>query len=315
MLSSGTQKLEWGELPERVRSAVEDFLGATVASSETQLGGFSPGVAAKVRTTRGRTAFVKSMSSASSMWDANANRREIVHTRALQGNPRIPRLLDSFEEDGWVTLIYEIVEGKHPDLPWREDELNLVLSEIVELSASLTPCPHAELFSPMAESDRSMFCGWANLAREAPARSELHDPWIEANLGSLVRLEADWPKAAQGSSLVHTDLRADQILIANDHAVFLDWPHARIGAPWIDPLFMFPSVVLQGGPSMASLIQRSALARVRRSELLSMAIALAGFFLWNSLQPPPPRLVTLRSFQRRQGDVVLSWLRDQDLGP
>jgi hypothetical protein len=234
-----------------------------------------------------------------------------VYTRALQDNPRIPRLLHAFEENGWVTLIYGVVEGKHPDLPWRDDELNLVLSELVELSTSLTPCPHTELFRPIAECDPNPFCGWANLASESRATGQLENPWIEANLASLVRLEAGWPQAAQGSSLVHTDLRADQILIANDRAVFLDWPHARIGAPWIDLLFMFPSVVLQGGPDMASLIQRSPLARVPRSELFPMAAALAGFFLWNSLQPPPPRLVTLRSFQRNQGEVVLSWLREQ----
>ena len=311
MLSSGTQKLEWHELPEHVRRAVEDFLGAPVVSSETQRGGFSPGAAAKVRTTGGTTAFVKSVSSGISTTSADANRREIAHTRALQGNPRIPTLMHAFEENGWVSLIYEVVEGKHPDLPWRDDELNFVLSELVELSASLTPCPRTELFRPLAASDRDMFCGWANLASESGATSKLQDPWIESNLESLVRLEADWPRASQGSSLVHTDLRADQILIAKDRAVFLDWPHARIGAPWIDWLFMFPSVVLQGGPSMASLIRRSPLARVRSSELVPMATALAGFFVYSSVKPPPPRLVTLRSFQRRQGEVVLGWLRDQ----
>jgi Phosphotransferase enzyme family len=311
MLGSGTQKLEWQELPEHVRGAVEDFLGAPIVSSETQPGGFSPGVAAKVRTNLGKTAFVKSVSSALSAFGADANRREIVHTRALQCNPRVPRLLHSFEQDGWVTLISEIVQGKHPDLPWRDDELALVLSEIVELSASLTPCPHPELFGLMAERDLGVFSGWANLAGESQALGELRDSWIEKNLGALVRLEADWPRAARGGSLIHTDLRADQILIAKERAVFLDWPHARIGAPWIDLLFMCPSIVLQGGPDMATLIQRSPLGRVPRSELLPMATALAGFFVWNSLQPAPPRLVTLRSFQRRQGDVVLGWLRGQ----
>jgi hypothetical protein len=85
----------------------------------------------------------------------------------------------------------------------------------------------------------------------------------------------------------------------------------KIGATWVDFLFMLPSIVLQGGPAMSSLIQRSPLANVPKSDLLPVASALAGFFFWNSLDPPPPRLVTLRGFQRSQGDVVAAWLEGE----
>lgn len=49
---------------------------------------------------------------------------------------------------------------------------------------------------------------------------------------------------------------------------------------------------------------------VPKADLLPVAAALAGFFLWNSLEPAPPRLVTLRGFQRSQGDVLVGWLKD-----
>ncbi|MGZ6333586.1 MAG: hypothetical protein ACXWP5_13275, partial [Bdellovibrionota bacterium] len=71
---------------------------------------------------------------------ADANRREIKHTLALQGNPRVPKLLHAFEKDTWVTLIYELVDGRHPELPWNADELDFALSELSALSASLSSC-------------------------------------------------------------------------------------------------------------------------------------------------------------------------------
>jgi aminoglycoside phosphotransferase (APT) family kinase protein len=310
MIGSGTQKFEWQELPQVIRTKVEELLGAPVTFSETQPGGFSPGVAAKVLTSRGRRAFVKSVSSLISKPSAEANRREIRVMSALHDNHRVPKLLYSFEEGSWITLIYEIVEGKHPDLPWNDDELDFVLSELAELSSSLTPCPHPEVFTNLAERDQDTFTGWRRFFYERSTMSRLEDPWVEKNFEALVQLETNWAAASKGTSLVHTDLRADQILITDSKAVFLDWPHAKIGASWIDFLFMFPSIVLQKGPSMSALVQRSPLAHVSKADLSSVGAALAGFFLWNSLQPPPPRLTTLREFQRKQGNVVVRWLEE-----
>lgn len=62
-------------------------------------------------------------------------------------------------------LICEIVGGKHPDLPWRDDELDFVLSELTKLEASLTPCPHPELFDAFDEGNES-FHGWRKFSRE-----------------------------------------------------------------------------------------------------------------------------------------------------
>jgi hypothetical protein len=313
MIRSGTLKLEWIELPLEIRAEVERFLGSPVVEAQTQPGGFSPGVASKVKTGRGTHAFIKSASSLISQPSADANRREIKHTRVLQGNPRVPKLIHAFEQSTWVTLVYELVDGRHPTLPWVDDELNFVLSELAELSASVSPCPHPELFETLEESGEGAFNGWKSFSETELLVKELGDPWITGHLDVLAGLEKNWPSAAKGTSLVHTDLRADQIFLAKENIVFLDWPHAKIGAPWIDFLFMFPSIVLQKGPDMASLVQRSPLARVPRDELIAMAVALAGFFLWNSLQPPPPRLLTLRKFQRDQGNVVMSWLKEQGL--
>src|SRR5205823_3715912 len=64
----------------------------------------------------------------------------------------------------------------------------------------------------------------------------------------LVALEAAAPEATTGTTLLHADLRADNILLTPSRVFFIDWPWASLGASWVDLLFMLPSVAMQGGP-------------------------------------------------------------------
>jgi hypothetical protein len=50
----------------------------------------------------------------------------------------VPRLLDVYDDGNWVALVYEEVDGRHPDLPWRPDELQRV-------AAALAASPPAHL--------------------------------------------------------------------------------------------------------------------------------------------------------------------------
>src|SRR5438270_12020206 len=54
-------RLEWADLPERVRAVVERWLGCPVVGAWTQPTGFSPGVAARLKTADGRRVFVKAV--------------------------------------------------------------------------------------------------------------------------------------------------------------------------------------------------------------------------------------------------------------
>ena len=55
------RRVEWGAAPVWLREEVETRLGARVAGAVTQVGGFSPGVAARLRLVDGRRAFVKAV--------------------------------------------------------------------------------------------------------------------------------------------------------------------------------------------------------------------------------------------------------------
>src|SRR5439155_9294334 len=56
------QRIEWSALPLRIQSAIEERLGVPVVETATHAGGFSPGLASRVRTADSRDHFVKAVS-------------------------------------------------------------------------------------------------------------------------------------------------------------------------------------------------------------------------------------------------------------
>jgi len=133
------------------------------------------------------------------------------------------------------------------------------------------------------------FDGFAGLSRAVASAESLEglDPWVARHLDRLAALEAGWARATEGDTLLHVDLRADNMLITADgRVVVVDWPHAAIGAAWVDlPRRADPDAVT------------------------ATLCALAGFFLSHGRRPDPPGLPTLRRFQLAQAAVAIRWLR------
>jgi aminoglycoside phosphotransferase (APT) family kinase protein len=222
------------------------------------------------------------------------------------GRLPVPRLRGTAEHGTWFALVVDDVAGRQPALPWRDDQLDLVLDALDRLARALTPAPAARV-PVIAEYLGADFSGWRVLAR-APGDARL-DEWSRARLAELAALEATWAAHAAGETLLHTDIRADNLLIASDGVVVVDWPHACRGAAFVDLVLFAPSVAMQGGPKPAELLARSRAGRnVSREALAPVVCALAGYFTERSLSPPPPGLPTLRRFQAAQGEVTRRWL-------
>ncbi|MFC5815664.1 phosphotransferase [Nonomuraea harbinensis] len=291
-------RVPWQDVHAGVRAAVEEFLGGRVAEAVTQDGGFSPAAAVRLRTDGGRRAFVKTVSPEQNPDSVLIYRAEAAISAALPAAVPAPRLLTSFELDGWVTLVFEDIEGRHPVTPWRRDELDLVLAAVRRMGAELTPSPIDA--PPIAERFGDAFRGWRRLLGEDTAGL---DPWALRHLAALAELESGWAVGAAGDTLLHSDLRADNLLVAGDRVYVVDWPWACTGAAWFDLMAMLPSVAMQGGPAPQELLPDPAPA-------ITAALAgLTGFFLRQSRLPAPPGLPTLRAFQHAQGVEALEWLR------
>src|SRR4029077_9446247 len=112
--------------------------------AESQPWGFSPGLASRLTLESGARAFVKAIAPdevSGAPQGQDIYRSEGRVAAALPEQVPAPRLIASLEPDGWVALLFEDVEGEHPSLPWRHDQLGLVLDAIAALSDALTPSP------------------------------------------------------------------------------------------------------------------------------------------------------------------------------
>lgn len=297
-------------MPAGARAEIERACGAEVVEAVTAPGGFSPGVAARVRCADGRRWFVKAASAEVNRDTPRLHRQEArvladLDPLASSGRLPVPRLRATAEYGPWFALILDEVDGRHPELPWQDDQLGQVLETLARLAGVLTPAPVAA--PGIGEYLSADFTGWRTLA--VGKADERLDPWSRARLPELAALEAAWDEHAAGTTLLHADVRADNLLLTPGGVVVVDWPHACVGAPFVDLVLWAPSVAMQGGPEPGELLARSAIGRsASRTSLAAIVCALAGYFTQRSLSPPPPGLPTVRAFQAAQGEVARRWL-------
>lgn len=303
------RRVGFDEAPAALRGWAATRLGAAVVEAVTQPLGFSPGVAVRLRGANGRRLFLKAVSAATNVGAVAMHRREASVLASLPNGVPVPRLVDLYDDGTWVGLLLDDVEGVSPRLPWRRAELSRVLDTVAELHATLTPSPAGP---PDASSTlRALFDGWRSLAGAANGPPPGLDPWAVAHLDWLAATEMGVGAAVAGDTLLHCDLRADNVLLASGAASdrrtwIVDWPHAAVGAAWVDAVLMAPSVTMQGGPPPEEVV---ATAGPDPDALLTVVVGVAGFFIQRSLQPAPPELPTLRAFQAAQGAVALAWAR------
>lgn len=307
------QRLGWEQLPDHIRESIETWLGEPVARAQSMSGGFSPGLAARLETESGRRVFAKAVCRVPNAEAPKLHRRELRVSARLPKNAPTPRLLwslDEHEGDGWVVLVFDEVVGSPPAQPWDASELDQVIAALNELTADLTPSPipapeigGIESWDVLFQDHWSCFEG-----DELPAP----DPWITRNIDKLVQAERHINAVVSGDTLLHLDLRGDNMLLTEDGVVIVDWPHARVGAPWIDAVFFAPSVAMEGGLEPEALIARLDATRNANPEHVTLGIiGVAGFFTHHGALPPVPGLPGLREFQEAQGAVARRWIAER----
>src|SRR5262249_32392440 len=124
--ATGGHRIIWAQVPADVAASIERLLGSNIVGADSQPGGFSEGVAARVRLGDGRRMFVKAANSLAAPGVAEFHRREIAISRRLPAQAPVTRLVNTYDDGIWVALVFKEIDGSLPTQPWRRGEFERV---------------------------------------------------------------------------------------------------------------------------------------------------------------------------------------------
>ncbi len=301
------RRLEWPHLPPRVRALVEERCGSPVVSAQSQGAGFTPGFASVLTCEDGSRHFVKAASQKAQRMFAEAYREEARKLGALPDEAPAPRLLWTHDADDWMVLGIEYVESRQPRRPWRSDELERCLAMAERMAATLTPPPAGLVAADFATEFDGWPAYWDGLRAAPPDLAG-----FAAHADEAAALAARFRGVTAGSTLVHTDIRDDNLMLATDGRVLLcDWNWPVVGAAWLDTVFLM--IGPRGdGLDVDAVLAAAPLTRDLPGDAVDIVIALVtGYFLYSAAQPVPPTSPHMRDAQRWQGEVCWAWLAER----
>jgi aminoglycoside phosphotransferase (APT) family kinase protein len=301
------RRLQWPHLPPHVRALVEERCGSPVVDARSQGAGFTPGFASVLTCADGTRHFVKAASLKAQRMFAEAYRIEAAKLGAVPETAPVPRLLWLHDADDWVVLGIEYVESRQPRRPWREADLQACVAMTEQMAAALTPPPDALDADDFAAEFDEWPAYWDKVRGTMPDL-----PSLAERLDEAAGLAARFREVTGGSTLVHTDIRDDNLMLAADGRVLLcDWNWPVVGAAWLDTVFLM--IGPRGdGIDVERVLAEAALTRDVPPEAVDIVLALVtGYFLMSADQPVPPTSPYIRDAQRWQGEVCWRWLGER----
>lgn len=297
------RRLEWVHLPPQVRALVERRLGSPVVRAESQGSGFTPGLASRLTAEDGTRLFVKAASRKAQAPFAEAYAEEARKIALLPEDVPAPRLLWSHDDDLWVVLAFECVEGHPPRRPWRASELHACLDTLARTAEATRPALPSLGLKPLTEELPGLVTGWEHVARTDPAWPHLQD--VEA-------LVAEHALDPGTDAFVHSDARDDNFLLTADGSALLcDWNWPALGPTWLDAVWLLVSAHGDGLDADAVLAGHPLTRDADPDQVDAWLAMLCGFMLEARDRPVPPTSPYLRVHSRWWSEAAWSWLADR----
>jgi Phosphotransferase enzyme family len=293
------RRLEWQFLPPHVRALVAERCGSPVVAAASQGTGFTPGFASVLTCADGSHHFVKAASVKAQRAVAESYREEARKLRALPAAAPAPRLLWTHEDD-WVVLGLEYVEARQPHRPWRTEDLDACVDMLTTMAGELTPAPDGLELEDFATELAEWPSYWGHMRATYPDLAHLEE---------AAALAARFGEVTGGTTVVHADVRDDNVLLASDGRVLLcDWNWPLRGAAWIDTVFLL--IGPRGdGLDVDAALARSPLTAELPAEHVDILLALTvGYFFRHADLPVPSSSPWVRAVQHWQGEVAWDWL-------
>ena len=206
--------------------------------------------------------------------------------------PFVPRCLAADPEE--AVLVLEDLSAAAWPPPWTP----ALLAQLEDLFVDLARTT-ADPTLPTLAGRLQEWGAWERVAAEPSgllASGAVSAAWLDRYLQPL--LDAQSRGSTGGDSLLHVDIRSDNLCFRSGSAMLVDWNHAARGDSRWDRLLMLQTIELEGGPPAQEQAPDADPAIV---------VWLAGYFAARVGLPAPEGAPGVRRFQRAQLDVVLPW--------
>jgi hypothetical protein len=235
--------------PELAKS-VEDRLGKRAVRWQKPHTGLTPAQRFVVQFEDGSSVFVKA---AVDDWTERCLRTDQQLISALDdlvpaliswidAPPRSVMILEDLHDAHWPADHFRQVGGATLPVLWKPGQRELLFSALERLAALRPPVELpalAELFAPewpAIAADPVPFLGLGMCSGR----------WLERALGPLLAAERDLDLS--GDSLVHNDVRSDNVCFRGERVILVDWSNARRGSAHFDLATFLGSCPIEDGP-------------------------------------------------------------------
>lgn len=222
----------WNDLPDEIRAAVQDSIGAVRSTSDVGRGQNND-LALRLDRTGQPPVFLKGVR-------GGGRRGMFLSNEATVGKLAsgvAPDVLCHFEHADWQVVAFEYVAGRPADLSPGSADLDRIgrtLDTLSELSAGAA---------------RPLHLRWSNAGHWRNAAELAPDGVRGWDIDDMCRWSSRAAELVHGDRLLHTDLHRDQFLITDDGQVFvIDWAFPAAGAAWVDTAFLSLRLTAAGHP-------------------------------------------------------------------
>jgi hypothetical protein len=205
----------------------------------------------------------------------------------------LPRVLGWSDDGARPILLLEDLSGAVWPPPWPPGAIDAVLATLARVRQARPACRLAEL-----ARQREQLMSWRRVAEQPEGFLGLglcSARWLERALPDLLSAEA--AARLEGDDLLHCDLKSDNIALAGERVVLIDWNFACRGNGLFDVASWLPMLCDEGGPRPQALLPGQG----------ALAALLCGYFALRAPRPPPQQVPRLRELQVRRLKHLLPW--------
>ena len=274
-------------MSEELREQLGELLGAAVEGPMVTVGrGYTPALRRLVRLADGRRVFVKAATNNSTaQWLRDEQR---IYTR-LEATFLAKHI--AFADGERPVMVLEDLSQAHWPPPWRRDDVAAVRAAMSAVAA----CQPAHL--PPLDPE-IIQTGWQTVATDP-------EPFLSLGFVPAAWLSRALPRLTaaaltvdlSGASLLHGDLRSDNLCLRGDQVVLVDWNYACLGNPEVDLAFWLPSLAMEGGGQPESILPAAP----------GLAAMVSGFFAARAGLPLISHAPRVRQIQQVQLSAALPW--------